>query len=215
MFSQAAGGCTVTRAFIRVIGTMLMIILGLSACATLETGHPALGNDQGRQPVPPAGLSKWKIEGRIGVRTSDDSWHANLAWEHDRDFDRLRIHGPLGRGAVNIRLDEYEIRMELSDGTVYRSTVPDQLFRSRIGIEIPVRALSYWVQGLPFPKGEYQLGHSLSGRLEFLNQGGWSVQYHSYISDLTWDLPRKLSAFTNDTRLKLVIDSWSFPQGEK
>jgi outer membrane lipoprotein LolB len=194
---------------------MLVIILSLSACSTLETSYPTFGSDWSQQPIPPVGLSKWKIEGRIGVRTSDDSWHANLTWEHDRDVDRLQIYGPLGRGAVNIWLDGDESRMELSDGMVYRSTAPDQLFRSRTGIVAPVRALSYWVQGLPFPKGEYQLGHAPSGRLEFLDQGGWSVQYHGYASNLPWHLPRKLSVFTNDTRLKLVIDSWDFPQGEK
>ena len=194
---------------------MLVIILSLLACSTLETGYPTFGKDWSQQPIPPVGLSKWKIEGRIGVRTSDDSWHASLVWEHDRDFDRLQIQDPLGLDAVVIRLDEDEMRMELSDGTVYRSTTPDQLFRSRIGIAAPVRALSYWVQGLPFPKGEYQLGHAPSGRLEVLDQGGWSVQYHGYALNLPWALPRKLSVFTNDTRLKLVIDSWSFPQDEK
>ncbi len=148
------------------------------------------------------------MEGRVGVRRSDESWHAGLIWRHARDLDHLTISGPFGQGALDIQVTESHIRVTSSDGKVEESHEPEQLLETIIGIAVPVPALRYWLLGLAYPSVESDSEYDLFGRLIKLSQLGWVARYQDYQSVQQWPVPKKLSVVNDATEFKLVIDEW-------
>ncbi|MCI0655233.1 MAG: lipoprotein insertase outer membrane protein LolB, partial [Methylococcaceae bacterium] len=189
---------------------ILSLLLGLPGCAIFETGPERFQDAEIRRQL--AGLETWRMDGRVGVRSEDESWHAGLVWSHDRDVDRLYLSGPFGQGALNIKVSEHYIRVASADGTVEESGDPEQLLESMIGFAVPVPALRYWLLGLSYPFAESHSEYDRLGRLIKLNQLGWVAEYQDYQTNQRWSVPRKLSVVNKSTRLKLVIDDWQFPE---
>ena len=48
-------------------------------------------------------LTDWTARARISVRTSEDSFSADLIWTQIGEAYNLRLSGPFGRGALTIR----------------------------------------------------------------------------------------------------------------
>lgn len=150
--------------------------------------------------------------GRVGVRSAEESWQASLLWDHEQDVDHLYLSGPFGQGALNIKVSDHFIRVASSDGRVEESRQPVETLESIIGITVPIQALRFWVLGLAFPGEQGDLEFDRQGRLLRLNQSGWVTEYQSYQEVQNWQVPRKLSLVHRSTRLKLIIDEWSFPK---
>lgn len=186
------------------------LIVALPGCAVFKPSPEIFQDAEIRRQL--AALETWRMDGRVGVRSAEESWHAGLIWNHDRDVDRLYISGPFGQGALNIKVSEHFIRVASADGSVEESEDPERLLESMIGIAVPVSALRYWVLGLIYPFAEAQPEYDRQGRLVKLNQLGWVAEYQDYETNQRWSLPRKLSVVNESARLKLVIDDWQFPE---
>jgi outer membrane lipoprotein LolB len=181
----------------------------LPSCAFFQPSPELRQGAETRQQL--AALETWRMDGRVGVRSADESWQAGLIWNHDQDVDRLYISGPFGQGALNIKVSGSYIRVASADGTVEESEDPEQLLESIIGVAVPVPALRYWLLGLSYPSAKSDSEYDRMGRLIKLIQLGWVTRYQDYQAVQQWLLPRKLSVVNESTRLKLVIDDWQFP----
>ncbi|MGR9106074.1 MAG: lipoprotein insertase outer membrane protein LolB [Gammaproteobacteria bacterium] len=181
----------------------------LSSCASLEEGPGIVLNDATRARL--AAQEVWHMDGRVGVVRPDESWHAGLTWDHDRNVDRLYISGPFGQGALNIKVSERYIRVVSAEGSVEESEDPEALLRSIIGFPVPVPALRYWLLGLSYPAAQSDAEYDRSGRLKSLHQLGWAARYQDYQTVRQWSLPKKFSVVNDSTKIKLVIDEWRFP----
>jgi outer membrane lipoprotein LolB len=187
----------------------LMLAIGLSSCAVFERAPETVQDAEARLQL--AAIERWRLDGRVGVRKSDESWQAGLIWNHEKDVDRLYISGPFGQGALNIKVKDNYIRVVSADGTVEESENPEQLLESWIGIAVPVSALRYWLLGLAYPATASDSEYDRFGHLVRLNQLGWITQYQDYQSVREWSVPRKLSVVNESTKVRLVIDDWHFP----
>ncbi|MGH8556740.1 MAG: lipoprotein insertase outer membrane protein LolB [Methylococcales bacterium] len=182
------------------------LVVLLQSCAIFETPLEIVQNPATRRQL--AVLEMWRMEGRVGVRRSDESWHAGLVWRHARDFDHLTISGPFGQGALDIQVTENYIRVTSADGKVEESRNPEQLLETIIGIAVPVPALRYWLLGLAYPSVESDSEYDSLGRLIKLSQLGWVARYQDYQTVQQWSVPKKLSVVNAATRFRLVIDEW-------
>ena len=80
----------------------------------------------------------------------------------------------------------------------------------RYGWTIPVESLRFWVLGIPDPRvpAETQLGDE--SRLLSLSQGGWDVVISGYREVGGQQMPRRMTAISAETHVRLVIDDWVF-----
>ena len=80
--------------------------------------------------------------------------------------------------------------------------------RDRVGWEVPVRALSYWVRGVVAPNGNARTRRDREGRLALIRQDRWVVEYGGYLEVEGLSLPRKITATRDGNRVRLLIKQW-------
>lgn len=157
-------------------------------------------------------ISSWGLEGRISVRTPDDSWSANLDWRHSGVEDRLALSGPLAQRAASIHYKERYISFDAADGSHAESSDPDALLLERLGFTVPLDALRYWMLGLPAVGQDFKV-HSESntqGALADFDQAGWSLRYDGFMREGQWVVPRKMVIQGRGVVLKVIVDRWRF-----
>lgn len=155
-----------------------------------------------------ASFSNWNMVGRLAVSNSDDGGSGHFSWRKSSGDSQMDFHGALGRGAWRLLADAGGAELELADGTIHRADSIDDLVRLRLGWEIPVDNLSWWVRGLVAPGGFEDRMIDDKGNLSELVQAGWTIAYGRYDSVDGISLPLKLTARHADWKVKLAIRDW-------
>ena len=158
-----------------------------------------------------ARISTWQADGRIGVVSGQEGWHASFQWEQRDAGYRIVLIGPLGQGRVMIESDGSETRIQTQDGQHWTAPDADALLEQSLGVRLPVNGLRYWARGLPEPGSTPTLQTDAQGRLTRLEQNGWVIEYPAYAptSILNLDLPERIVARRQDLSVKLVIEQWT------
>lgn len=153
-----------------------------------------------------AGIDRFLFSGRVA--SAELGLRADLRWRQNPDgrFE-LRLAGPFGTGAVELRGDAQLVEVRSSEGSQFTPD-PEGWIRSRYGWTLPIAGLRYWTLGLPAPGSPAQRRLDAQGRLEGLEQNGWQIEYGEYRAQAGYDLPRRFEASNGQMRLKLVIDRW-------
>lgn len=147
-------------------------------------------------------LHNWSFAGRISVTSSADSWSANLEWRQKAAEDWIQLSGPFGQSASLIHLNGDGVSLDRGDGNVQYSDAPDQFVSEQLGVFVPVRALAYWVKGLPAPT--IDVDYAQQG----FAQAGWRVVYTEWQAVKGRPMPRKITVTKDNFKLKLVCDEW-------
>ena len=191
-----------------VVVTILSLVL--SACGTrrgLEL--PEMDDWESRTAIL-AALRDWEFRGRIGVTAGDDGFNGKLRWMQDRKRFRATVSGPLGIGTVKLEGDERSVELTDKDGV--RTVMHDaetELYL-RYGWTIPLESLRYWALGIPDPGLPADTVFDEQGRLASLDQGAWNVRITRYGKGGGQAMPDRLMATNNGTKVRIVIDRWSF-----
>ena len=164
-----------------------------SACSTLAPAPPQTDNHQ------------WRIEGKLGITTPDESLSGFLIWEQNQSTYSIHVSGPLGQGSTQIEGDEHQVTLTQGAHQV-QSDDPNHLIYEQMGWRFPINNLKYWVVGEASPLSS---AHSeFDGeRLALLEQDGWEVAYFRY--DAYTGLPSRLRISQGEWRFLLVIKRWS------
>jgi outer membrane lipoprotein LolB len=147
-------------------------------------------------------LGRWSFDGRLALTGQNDSWSANISWDHSPGADKIRLSGPMGQGAVVISLIGNVVTIDRGGNDVVSSTQPEEFINQQLGMFVPVRSLRYWVVGLPEPSRTYK--DTDTG----FNQAGWLSEYKQMQSVGHGIMPLKMMVMNNQVKLKLVIDHW-------
>lgn len=190
----------------------------MAALALLATGCavqrgvdlPDIGDWERRQAVL-AEIDAFEFSGRVGVRYADDGFNGKIHWEQDGDAFDARLSGPLGMGTVLIAGSGNSAVITDKDGaTTVLADLEAELYR-RYGWSIPVESLRYWALGIPDPAAPAETDFGPAGELTALEQRGWTVTIGSYReAGGSQRMPAKLTATDPRTRVRLVIDRWTF-----
>ncbi|MGZ4997460.1 MAG: lipoprotein insertase outer membrane protein LolB [Methylobacter sp.] len=148
-------------------------------------------------------LEHWSFEGRLALTGQNDSWSANISWEHSPESEQIRLSGPLGQGTVVISLTGNAVTIDRGSGDVQSSTQPEEFINQQLGMFVPVRSLRYWVIGLPEPSRSYKdIGVGF-------NQSGWLSEYKQMqLVNNDGAMPHKMTVMNNRVKLKFIIDRW-------
>lgn len=187
------------------------VAIVLAGCASRPVAQlPELDSWERRQAVL-ATLDDWGFNGRIAVRSSDDGFNGKLRYTQvDGDFEAT-LSGPLGIGTVQLAGGTGGLVYTDKDGIETRFRHPDIELEQRFGWNVPLSSLRYWALGIPEPGRPAVTELDESGRLDALEQAGWSVAFPRYRDAGGQAMPQRLVAKNGDTRVTLVIDNWRIP----
>jgi outer membrane lipoprotein LolB len=196
---------------LRCRGLAAALLLSVVAgCATHKgTGLPELSDWQVRRDTL-ASLSEWEFRGRIGVSAGEDGFNGKLTWWQNDDVFVARVSGPLGVGSVKIHGDERQVSVTDENGEVTEMRDAETELYRRYGWTIPVTSLRYWALGIPDPSSPADTTFGNHGLLTRLEQRNWVVQINEYRDGAGQLMPRRMSATHRETRVRLIIDNWTF-----
>lgn len=159
-------------------------------------------------------LQRWRVSGRLGVVTEEERLGLSLNWRQlAPGLWRINLSGPLATGSVRLDGGRDGVLMRTSRGDEYRSTDARALLLRETGVDLPAEALTHWLQGRPVGSAAAAdvLELDQAGRLERLEQFGWSLSYSDYrpAQGLDLDVPYRVEALGEGVRIRVIVDQWS------
>ena len=176
-------------------------VLFLSGCSFFITEPPSVPYSK-TATLPLYKLEQWTLEGRLSITGRDDSWTANINWQHGLDKEKIKLSGPLGQGATLIQLSKGMVTIDRGDGKPQSSNQPEAFINQQLGLFVPVQSLRYWVIGLPEPNSHFV--ETATG----FKQAGWLIEYKQMQNVKMNTLPYKLNVTNEQVKLKLIVDQW-------
>jgi len=195
--------CT-TAAFIAVL------IIALAACATVPSpARPSVSPDLAWQ-ARKSGLiqlQSWTLNGRIAIKNERDAWNASIHWQQrESDYD-IRLSTSLGQGVARLQGNPSGVTFSAPDEEETAADVTE-LLRKHLGWAVPIEGLRYWVLGLPDPHHEQIKELDDRGRLVWLEQSGWHIEFIRYQQAGGLELPGKIVLKHPELQVRLMIDRW-------
>jgi len=191
-----------------------MALLGaslLAGCATRGTISESVQSPALRRATLES-LAHWEARGRIALKTAGSSGQGNFAWTQTGDQAVLRVSGPFGAGAYEIRWDPARLTVTSKRGEVAADyTGPgaaERFLDEQLGWSLPVANTRHWLLGLAGADSPAVETVDASGLLAGLTQDGWQVRYGEYRAQGGIAMPHKLVLESAAGRIRLVIDTW-------
>jgi outer membrane lipoprotein LolB len=144
----------------------------------------------------------------MALAAGKDGGSGGFVWQQQGPETRLRLRGPLGAGAVEIASDGEQLSVTDASGEVLGQDAQSAL-RARLGADLPLSSLRYWMLGLPDPATEARVTESVTAPLRVIDQRGWTIAYDAFTSTDGLDLPARLTATSGDVRLRLSVSDWT------
>ncbi len=155
-------------------------------------------------------IEHWQLDGKLGVRTAEESGSLRLNWQQQPEHYRIRATDPLGRQLALLEGNARGVLLAQGDQRLYAQS-PEALLAAQLGWPLPVSDLLYWVRGLPAPGEPDLIGLNEMGQLDLLSQHGWQLTFDQYRSLGHFPpLPGRISATQPESglKLKLIIYDW-------
>jgi len=151
----------------------------------------------------------WQLEGRAAVAVGAQGWQASLNWRQlGPAASEVHLAGPFGVGAL--------VLTETPDGVSLNGAPPSDAvavqLRERLGFELPLNDLRYWLLGVPDPGASFDVSRNDQDRARQLSQSGWTVDYDRYLPVGGDWLPGHLVLSREGVRVRIAIDHWVGPQ---
>ena len=172
--------------------------------------------------APPARISHnagFALEGRVAVRYGAENISGRIGWTHDPARDEIGLASPLGNQLARLVRAADGVTLTDSRQETFRAADAESLTQQRLGWRLPLAGLTDWVQGrvatelaagTAKDQAAPEVQRDVAGRLSFLEQSGWRIEY-SYEDD-TARLPKRLILqYLNAVELleiRLVIERW-------
>jgi len=214
-FLRLNGACGRMLALLLVV---LLLVVLLAGCAMQPAAplHDAAALDRlwdSRQ-AQLSGLAGWQMKGRVAVKSAEDSWSASLSWQQQAESFDISFSSMLGQRMAQLKGDELSASLYLPDDRVFSAANVSELLDDELGWSVPMGGLRYWLVGLPAPElslaatPELNKGLDELGRLQWLEQSGWRIEYQRYRPAGILEVPKKMVLTRDDLRVRFVIDRW-------
>lgn len=180
----------------------LAVVALLGGCAVAPVTSP---------PTPPddvAALEHWTASGRIAIAANGEGGSGSFTWEQRSEATTLSIRGPLGAGAMQVSSDGQSVAVTDSNGRRLDDAQAQGLLRQRLGIDLPVADLRYWMLGVPAPGSPSSVSDAAEAPRRVIEQSGWHIGYDTFRAAAGVSLPERFTATQGGVRLKVVVDDW-------
>lgn len=185
------------------------------ACSALLAGcaamHPAVAPAPAPWEQRVADLehaSAWQLNGRAAVALEQQGWQASVDWRQHGGVSDVHLAGPFGAGALTLTLTPAGLSL---NGAPPSEAVMGQL-QGRLGFELPLDHLRYWLLGIPDPSSAFELMRNPQDRALRLAQLGWNIDYDKYMPNNGDLLPARLVLTREGVRVRIAVDHWEGPK---
>jgi outer membrane lipoprotein LolB len=168
------------------------VLLLAAGCAQLERSVP-----EGQV---------FELSGKLAARHGAEAFSGNIAWRHAAASDEMLITSPIGAGVARIVREGDAVTLTTAEPREYRAADAESLTEQALGYRLPLAGLADWVRGQPsskLPAG--RSSRRSDGKLESLEQGGWTIDYLEYQGELPY---RMKLAYPGGVELRLAISQW-------
>ncbi len=174
-------------------------------------------------------VTGWEARGRLALKTPTASdrttngrstngrstnGQGSFVWTQTGDLTVLRVAGPFGAGAYEIRWEPGGLRVLSGRGEVAAEYAgpgaAERFLQEQLGLTLPVANARHWLLGLAGPDSGAVETLDADGLLLAIEQDDWRVHYEEYRLQGRIALPRKLTLESGTGRIRLVIDQWQF-----
>lgn len=176
-----------SRLHFRLCLSATLLILGLSGCQII-TQQPVLPPSNTLDPTQAVQLNQFSLQGKIGVKTPEQSGSAFYTWIQGGDQFSIQLNGILGMGKTIIEGQPGQVSLDSSKTGVITAASAEELLEQATGWVAPIAYLVDWVQARPATV-HADTQKDENGRVIQLNEEGWLVNL-SYADAAT--LPNKL-----------------------
>ena len=186
----------------------------LQACAGTSARHsdPAAEQAYQQRQQHLVELDRWRLAGKLAASDGKEGGSGSFSWENHAAETRMSFRGALGKGAWELEAKDGQAVLRFADGREYFAGTISQLVTAHMRAKVPVDALSWWVLGLARPNDWEQRELDAEGRITFLRQFGWEVNFSGYRLQQDIWLPGKLVARNKQHSVKLAISTWTLAQ---
>jgi len=186
------------------------IILLISACSLIPDVDSNLQSRQWQNhQVLVNKIESWKIKGRAAIQGENNSATFLLHWDQFDTSYELRFISGLGQGTYILKGTEDGVVIRTPKNEVFSSDTSENLIREKLGWDVHLAGLKYWVRGVPEPNIQYsQLLLDEKGRLKDMKQSGFFISILRYTEKDNISLPEKLFIRSNNIQLRLVMQNW-------
>jgi outer membrane lipoprotein LolB len=149
--------------------------------------------------------NEWQLDGRAAVAVGTQGWQASLNWRQRGAATDVHLAGPLGVGALVLKETPEGLSL---NGAPPSDAVLAQL-QERLGFELPLDNLRYWLLGVPDPGNPFDMTRNDQDRARQLTQAGWTVNYDGYMPVNGDWLPARLVLSRAGVRVRIAVDRWA------
>lgn len=177
----------------RIVAVAFAAIL-MAACAHVPTNTQ---HSAGVSELP----NNWQVSGKLATQGMGA---ANFKWQQRGAGFELAISAPLGAGAAKIIYRRGELTVNLGDQQLDHYAASEWLQTQ--GLAVPLKALQYWIQGLPAPRLSYAGLPNTTG----FEQAAWRVSLRRMATVNCVLLPSAMRIAKGDVLLKLGGMRWQW-----
>ena len=156
-------------------------------------------------------VASFRAIGKLAARVRDGngSWSAAFDWRQNEADFRLRLSGPFGQGALEVRGRPGEAVLENAKGERRTAATPEALFDQELGLDLPASSLRHWItararRGVPVEDWALDEG----GRLASLTQEGWRIVYRYPPGSGDDSLPNRITLHGSRFVVRVVVRDW-------
>ncbi len=153
-------------------------------------------------------LDQWTLRGRVAVAAGGNGFSGGLDWQQQGARAEVALRGPIGGPGYAIHVDGDEFSVTDRSGETFAGVEARALLAERLGAELPVAQLRYWLTGVPAPGVPAQETQGPDARLAELEQSGWRIRYGGFRAAGPLMLPARLDVMTTGIRLRIVVSDW-------
>jgi len=170
-------------------------------CAVAPVAPPSPSPD-------PESFQYWTASGRIALAANGEGGSGSFTWGQQGAQSTLSIHGPLGAGAMQVTTDGQSLVVTDAEGRHLGEEQANALLRRRLGTDLPLAELRYWMLGVPAPGSPSSVSDADVAPVRVIEQSGWRIGYAMFTASGGVSLPERFTATQGAVRLKVVVDDW-------
>lgn len=200
----------------RYLVITMLLALTLSGCSTFTRQDPPENTalyDWSQVQTQLSDQTSWKLMGKVGIRTPDESMTAAINnWTQVDDYFVVDLSSTFfGLGSSRLLGTSTYLTLAEAGEEPISSDDPNMLIESALGLPLPISFLSHWIKALPAPDATFEIRFNSQGLPETIIQHQWHMAFSHYEEQHGIPLPGKIKLERNGTRITLAIKKWTLP----
>ena len=190
------------------VGALLTLAL-LAGCRTLPPAPVTASAPWPERRPQLQALQHFQLKGRVALSAGGNGFNANLRWTQEQARSQIALEGPLGVGGMQINADGAALEIVTPHGERISDQAAHAELTARLGFDVPIASLRYWVLGVPDPaQPSEETLDAAEQRLASLVQDGWRIDYNDYTSAAGETVPARITLQREAVRVRLLVEDW-------